>query len=364
MSGAALHADLVVERGGFRLDAAVDLAAGEIAAIMGPSGAGKSTLLAAIAGDVQVTAGEVAVGAKVVSAAGVHVSADRRGIALLGQDPRLFPHLDARDNIAFGLRVRGIDRRRARVEAQEWLTRVGVPDGALRRPAELSGGQQQRVAIARALAVDPRVLLLDEPFTSLDPETADGIRTLLHEQLAATRATAIIVTHDAVDAVVLASRLLVIENGGVTQAGTVRDVLLAPETAFAATLTGLNRVVGVASGGRWISDETDAPVVLTARPGAQHVRDGDRIAAVFPPAAVRVTSVSSDAPPDATAPAPNRWRAHVVRLEQTLSGVRIHTGPVPVAADVPIDAVEGIAVGDEVAIEVDPAAVRLLPSST
>nr|WP_274637351.1 ATP-binding cassette domain-containing protein [Microbacterium bovistercoris] len=237
MSGAGLEVRVRVERGAYVLDAALRADAGEIVAVMGPSGAGKSTLFDAIAGFVPLDAGEVRLDGRTLEAAsGVRVGPQHRGVVLLGQQPRLFPHLSARENVAFGPRARGTGRRAARTDADGWLDRVGLAGMGARRPAQLSGGQQQRVALARALATAPRVLLLDEPLTSLDPATAADIRALLRDQLAATGTTALIATHDAADAASLAGRLVVLEAGRITQEGGVREVLDAPATPFAAAV--------------------------------------------------------------------------------------------------------------------------------
>src|SRR5690606_31859007 len=139
-----------------------------------------------------------------------------RGVILLGQQPHLFPHLSARENIAFGPRARRIPKVQARADADAWLERIGLTGLGDRRPGRLSGGQQQRVALARALATSPRVLLLDEPFASLDPATADGIRSLLRDELAHTGTTVVMATHDASDAVALADRLVVLDAGRIT----------------------------------------------------------------------------------------------------------------------------------------------------
>ncbi len=242
MTGAALQARVRVDRGGYTLDAALQADAGQIVAVMGPSGAGKSTLFDAIAGFVPLTGGQVSLDGRTVdSASGPHVDPRHRGVVMLGQEPRLFPHLSARENIAFGPRARRIPRAAARAEAETWLARVGLAGMGDRRPAQLSGGQQQRVALARALATSPRVLLLDEPLTSLDPETAAGIRLLLSDQLADTGTTAIVATHDAADAVSLAARLVVLEAGRITQSGVVRDVLDGPATPFVAAVAAAHR---------------------------------------------------------------------------------------------------------------------------
>lgn len=245
MTGASLDARIRVDRGAFTLDAALRAEPGEILALMGPSGAGKSTLLGVLAGFVPLSAGAVRLdGDTVQDAAGIDVPARERGVILLGQQARLFPHLSARENIAFGQRARRVPRTQARAEAEAWLERIGLRDLGDRRPAHLSGGQQQRIALARALATSPRVLLLDEPLTSLDPATADGIRDLLRDELAET--TVVMATHDAADALVLADRLIVLENGRITGDGTPAAVLDAPPTSFAATVAS-----AIGKGGGW-----------------------------------------------------------------------------------------------------------------
>ena len=370
----ALDADVRVDRGAFRLDVRLRVAHGETVAIMGPSAAGKSTLLHAIGGLVRPTSGSVRVGGREVSGPAGELPVNRRGVVLLGQDPRLFPHLSARDNIAFGRRARGASRAVARCEADDWLLRVGLPDAGDRRPAALSGGQQQRVALARALATEPVALLLDEPLTALDQVTADGIRSLLAVHLS--RAATLIVTHDAVDAAALADRLVLIEDGRIAQAGAVREVLASPATPFAASIAGLNRVVGQARGGAW---HGDGVMLEGAEPAA--APDGQPLAAVFRPGAVRIARGDGALGDgelrdralagEGSAPcAMGSWTGQVVRLEQTPAGVRVHTampgltqtGGQIVACDVPIDAVAalGLASGAEVGLVIAPADVRFV----
>ena len=242
---AALSARMrVIRSSAFELDLDLQLAPGERVAVMGPSGAGKSTLLAALAGFVRLDAGRIELDADVIadgSGRGIHVAPMDRGVVLLGQDARLFPHLSARENVAYGPRARGHSRTEARRAADEWLDRVGLAGFGYRMPAQLSGGQQQRVALARALAVEPRLVLLDEPLTSLDIQTATEIRMLLADQL---RSTAVVITHDPVDALAIADRLVVIERGRVTQHGSVREVLRHPVTPFAQALSSHVRIAG------------------------------------------------------------------------------------------------------------------------
>jgi molybdate transport system ATP-binding protein len=361
-SGGALDAHVVIDRHGFRLDVALTVAPGEVVALMGPSGAGKSTLLAAIAGLLRMRSGHVRIDGG--DMAGSHpVAPHRRGVVLLGQDPRLFPHLSAADNIAFGMRAHGMSRHAARAEAQAWLDRVGLDGFGGRRPAELSGGQQQRVALARALATAPRVLLLDEPLTALDPETAGGIRALLAEQLRAAAATALVVTHDALDAASLASRLVMLERGAVTQTGAVREVLTTPATRFAAAVAGTNRLEGVASRGRWTTGSERTPVVLhtddeASRRAAAH--DGAPLAAFVRPADVVLELPDASEPRVTRPPGTGEWPARIVRLDHTPGGARVHTADPPVAVDVSPDAVAalGLAPGMAVRLRVEASMVR------
>ncbi len=372
-AGHGLDAHVVVQRRGApRVEMAVRAQPGEIVAVMGPSGAGKSTVLAAIAGLVRLSDGHVRVEGRTVSAASPrrHVAPAARETVLLGQEPRLFPHLSARENVAFGPRAQGTPRRQARRAADELLWRVGLPGAGDRRPGELSGGQQQRAALARALAVDPKVLLLDEPLTSLDAETAGEIRGVLAEQLTATRASTVIVTHDVVDAAALADRLVILESGHVAQQGPVREVLAAPATAFAAAVAGVNRVAGVARGGAWVAAADGREVVLTAdddRSRAAAAADGAPLVAFVRPSAIHVERADDETWTAALAlarddaPRAGEWVARVDRLEQTPAGVRVHTASPALAADVPAEAVaaRGIATGRPVRLRIAATDVRL-----
>ncbi|MDN3496637.1 ATP-binding cassette domain-containing protein [Planococcus sp. APC 4015] len=360
MSGGALEARIVVERGPFRLDAHVTAAAGEVVALMGPSGAGKSTLLGVIAGLVGMTEGRVALDDRTLDAAPrprTRVTPSERRIVLLGQEPHLFPHLSAHANIAFGRRARGATATVAGAEADEWLWRVGLAGMGDRRPAQLSGGQQQRVALARALATAPAVLLLDEPLASLDPETAGDIRAVLHDQLASTHTTAVVATHDAVDAVSLATRLVVLEDGRVTQQGAVRDVLAGPATRFAAAVAGVNRVPGRVTAGRFAAGALEL--------AASGIDDG-AVAAVFAPSAVALERVEASSwtgvlrlPAPST---PGDWFAKITRLEQTPVGVRVRTADPDVAVDLSAERTAGLglAPGQPVLLRVAPDEVRFV----
>ncbi|WP_251050657.1 MULTISPECIES: sulfate/molybdate ABC transporter ATP-binding protein [unclassified Microbacterium] len=350
-SGASgLRAHVVVAREHFAVDVAVEVAAGETVAVMGPSGAGKSTLLQALAGLEPLTAGVVEIDGRTVdraTAPRVHAAPMNRGIVLLGQDARLFPHLSVRENVAFGPRAAGVDARAARDSADGWLARVGLPGAGDRMPRELSGGEGQRVAVARALAASPRAVLLDEPLVALDPETAGDIRRMLRDQLAGV--TTIAVTHDAADAVALAERLIVIESGRVTQSGPVREVLATPASGFVASIADVNRIVGVARDGGWQS----GGVRLTSADAASRAHaevDGTALAAVFRPTDAQIVHASRDDP--------NTWLTDVTRIEPTLDGARVQTPSCVV--DVSLAEAARLAPGDSVRLHIEPAHVRFV----
>lgn len=229
----SLRADLGVERNGFRLDLAFSAPSGEVLALVGQNGAGKSTVLAAIAGLIPLRRGEVVLDGRLLErvATGVRLAPQAREVGVLFQGLALFDHLSAVDNVAYGLRARGVDRRSARVRAREWLARFGVEELAERRPPELSGGQAQRVALARALIVEPRMLLLDEPLIALDAQTVIDVREVLRETLHGFAGVSLLVTHEIGDALELADQILVLEHGRLVQQGTPSEVAAAPATA-------------------------------------------------------------------------------------------------------------------------------------
>lgn len=251
----ALDAQISVSRGAFLLDVNLHLAEGEVIALLGPNGAGKSTLLNAVSGLIEPAHGIVSVRGRTLSRrldshthyGRIFVPPTLRRVGLLGQDPLLFPHLSALENVAFGQRSQGRPASVARADATQWLEAVGLGDFSGRRPRELSGGQQQRVAIARALAARPDLLLLDEPLAALDVQTAAQIRRLIRESLIASGTTAVIVTHDVIDALVLADRVAILHDGQIIDDGPKERVLGHPKTAFIAALAGTNMLIGTAT---------------------------------------------------------------------------------------------------------------------
>ncbi|GGZ60720.1 ABC transporter ATP-binding protein [Streptomyces bluensis] len=312
-----LDARLVVDRGDFRLDVALTAAPGDVVALLGPNGAGKTTALRALAGLTPLTSGHLFLD----GAEWDGTPPESRPVGVVFQDYLLFPHLTALDNVAFGPRCQGATKAEARARAAVWLERMGLADHAGARPRRLSGGQAQRVALARALATRPRLLLLDEPLAALDARTRLEVRAGLRRHLAAFEAVAVLVTHDPLDAMVLADRLVVIEEGRVVQEGTPGDVARHPRTDYIAHLVGLNLYQGHAEG---------HTVRLDAGPAITTTEDLSGPAFVaFPPGAV---TLYRERPTGSSAR--NLWRGEVAGLETHGDQIRVDlTGELRLAAD-------------------------------
>lgn len=218
---------------------------GSITAVLGPSGCGKTTLLRTIAGFQQPLSGQVLMDGRVVASPHDYVRPDRRGVGIVPQEGALFPHLSVARNVAFGLD----SRRGSRERVEEMLELVGLSGFGRRMPQELSGGQQQRIALARALAPQPRIILLDEPFSSLDA----GLRTELREDVARmlriSGVTAMLVTHDQAEAMSMSDLVAVMQGGKITQVGEPREVYTRPTSLDVALLLGDVIVLGVSDSG-------------------------------------------------------------------------------------------------------------------
>lgn len=217
-------------------DVSLTAPAGQVLALLGPSGSGKSTILRLIAGLEPVDAGEIALGGETVSTRAHTTAPERRRVGFVFQDYALFPHLNAAENVAFGIAHLARPDRDAR--ALQWLQRVGLGARAGAYPHELSGGEQQRVALARALAPGPRAVLLDEPFSGLDPSLRSELRDVALAAITEARATAIFVTHHADEALLVADRLAVLKDGRVLQEAPPRDVYAHPASAETAAALG------------------------------------------------------------------------------------------------------------------------------
>jgi molybdate transport system ATP-binding protein len=210
-----VDATIVVSFPTLTIDVRLQADRGDIVGLVGPNGAGKSTVLRVLAGLQPLHDGRVIIGSRVVDdpALGVLITAAQRRVGVVFQDYRLFAHLTALDNVAFGLRCHGMKRRAARAAAAEWLERLDITDHADHKPAALSGGQAQRVALARALATVPDVLLLDEPLAAIDSDTRQRIREDLARYLDGFQGTTILVSHDQADIQAIASRTVMLDKG-------------------------------------------------------------------------------------------------------------------------------------------------------
>ena len=308
-----LDADVMVRRPGHTLTARLTAERGEVLAVIGPNGAGKSTLLRALAGLVPLHRGAIVCG-------GVRwddptrrpLRVQQRAIGMVFQDRLLFPHLSALDNVAFGPRSRGAGRAASREIASHWLERVGVGPLASRRASRLSGGQAQRVAIARALATDPSLLLLDEPMAALDVGVATALRLDLARHLTGFAGATVLVTHDPVDAMTLANRVVVLDEGRVAQVGSPEEVSRAPRTEHVARLVGLNVIRGHSTG-------TDIRLPDGSRLATTTAFNGE-VLACFGPNAVTL------ALEEPTGSARNQWRATVRTAVPHGAAVRVHLG--------------------------------------
>lgn len=319
----SLLADVRVTLGDFSEQVEVEVDDGEVVAVLGPNGSGKSTLLRALAGIQPLTSGRIELDGTVLDdpRSGVLVPPERRPCGVVFQDYLLFPHLDAQANVAFGLRNRGVTKAHAARRALEWLERMGVAEQASMKPARLSGGQAQRVALARALAVEPRLLLLDEPMAALDVGQRGSVRHELRLHLQAFGGSCILVTHDPLDAAAIADRLVIVEDGAVVQEGTLGAITTRPRTDYVAELAGLNLLRGSAVGTDLVLDGG------TALHTASQV-SGDVLAVIAP----RDIALYLD--PPAGSPR-NTWPTNVAEVHLLGDRARILLdGPIRVAAEI------------------------------
>jgi len=269
------------------VNATLSVPAGETLALLGPNGSGKSTVIEVLAGLVQPDDGRATLGNTALFA---HedgrmrlTEARRRGVALVTQDASLFPHLSVLDNVGFPARARGVTKARSRIVAHEWLERAGVGDLAERKPSSLSGGQARKVAVARALSSEPKLILLDEPFASLDVDAAVALRALLREVLVGR--TAVLSTHDGLDAIDLASSVAVLDRGAVVEQGPTAATFERPRTAFTAAMAGLVWISGV-----WTSHALTLADGQSVYASGRGLAAGARAAVAIDPRTVKLVS--------------------------------------------------------------------------
>jgi molybdate transport system ATP-binding protein len=338
-SGPDLAVAATVARGEFTLDVSLDVAAGEVLGVLGPNGAGKTTLLRALAGLEALSTGSVRLGDVCLDdvAGGRFVPPEQRRVGLVFQNYRLFPHLDVRDNVAFAPRSRGAGRARSRALADTWLERLELAPLATRRPHEISGGQAQRVALARALAAEPDLLLLDEPLAALDARTRLEVRAALRTHLTDFAGPVLVITHDPLEAMVMADRLLVLEHGRIVQQGRPAEVARRPATQYVARLVGLNLYPGAldpASGMAALDHGGSLAVTLADEsPVVERVLVG-----------LRPSAITLHATPPQQTSSRNVWSGTVAGLEPLADRVRVQVDAQPVAlVDVSAAAVADLA---------------------
>jgi molybdate transport system ATP-binding protein len=319
----SLHARVRTQLGSLGLECDISVEANVTVAVLGPNGAGKTTLLRVIAGLVPLDEGRIEVDGAVFedTATRTWLTPETRRVGFVFQNHGLFPHLSVLDNVAFGLRARGVDRKTANTKAHEWLERVDLGRYATSRPAALSGGQSQRAALARVLVTDPDVLLLDEPLAAVDASARLELRRALREHLSTFTAVRLIVTHDPLEAASLAERVVVLEDGRVTQEGPFGDVSARPRSPWIARVVGLNLLRGAVSSGALLLDDGSS---LTVATGVQ----GPALATIQPRAVALYRQPPDGSPRNVLRckvagvdPEGDRWR---IRLD----------GPFPLVAEV------------------------------
>lgn len=340
--------------GGLVLDVDLTVAAGETVAVVGPNGAGKTTLLRVVAGLHHLDDGVVRLDGAVLDdpASGRWVPPAARSMGVVFQDLLLFAHLHVLDNVAFGVAAQGARRREARAAARPWVERMGLAGVIESLPSVLSGGQAQRVALARALASGPRALLLDEPLSALDADVRGAVRRDLRAHLDSHDGPRLFVTHDPLDAALLADRAVVLEQGRVTAVGTLEELVARPRSAWGAELAGTN-LLHARSDGRTLVLR-DGGVVVAADP----VAAGPVLVAVRP-AAVALHRQHPEGSPR------NVWPATVVGIEGYAERRRVRlAGPVPLVAEVTASALAELElrVGAEVWASVKATEVNAYPA--
>ena len=324
-----LLVDGAVRLGEFRLELSIEARPDEVVALLGPNGAGKSTVLRVASGLLGLDSGVVRLDGRTLddTAREVFVEPQLRRVGVVFQDHRLFPHLRVLDNVAFGLRAQRMPRRAARDAARDWLRRLDLDELVHRHPRQLSGGQAQRVALARALASAPDALLLDEPLAALDVQTRSEVQGELREHLAAFPGPTILITHDPIEALLLAQRIVVLERGRVVQEGSPAEITSRPLTPYVAKLVGMNLYLGTASGDV-VRVDGGGSIVASEPPAG-------RVYAAMRPSAI---TVHTEAPHGSSAR--NIWAATITSLAPLGDRIRVTTaGELAATVDVTAAAV-------------------------
>ncbi len=322
-----LRATLQHRLGEFALDCALEAAQHSTLVVVGESGSGKTSFLRYLAGLLRPERGELTVAGETWCDTGraIWVPAHARPVGFVSQDYALFPHLSAADNIGFGLRAVGLDRGEVRRRTGAMLERFDLAALADRRPAQLSGGQQQRVALARALALDPALLLLDEPLSALDVEARHAVRTELKRTLKDLPCITVFVTHAPLEALLFGDRIAVMERGRVVQAGDQLALLKEPRSRYVATLLGLNLLPG-----RVASRGPGQEVAIQTERGLVHAVTDDPADRLFVVVSPEQVTLSLDPPGGSARNVLTGTVAEILPEPPYGERVRVVIGPAPV----------------------------------
>ncbi|MFJ5698645.1 ABC transporter ATP-binding protein [Arthrobacter sp. NPDC093139] len=346
----------------------IDVAEGEFVSLLGPSGCGKTTLLRSIAGLEDIHGGSISVKGKVLSEKGYTMPPERRNVGLIFQSYALWPHMTVFKNIAYGLKLHGWSKADIGPRVAEVLKVVGLEGLEERYPSQLSGGQMQRVAVARSLAAAPSVLLFDEPLSNLDAKLRESMRVELRRIQKEVGTTAVYVTHDQAEAMVISDRIVLMNQGEIVQQGTAKELYETPETMFAAKFLGFAnmlaaRVISTDAGSGLAQFELEgvsAPLITGRARKDVHVND--RVHLSLRPEAIRIgsTTDTSHGFPDrrATLPASVEdviYAGNICDVFLNVSGLRLRAQVTP-------GDLEGLSVGDGVTAIFDSRSIWPVPA--
>ncbi|MEQ1873876.1 MAG: ABC transporter ATP-binding protein [Ilumatobacteraceae bacterium] len=350
----SLQAQIRHRVGTLQLDVDLEVQSGEVLALLGPNGAGKTTLLRCLAGLSPIDTGCLSLGDVVLDAPGdgTFLPPDKRAIGFVFQDYMLFGQMTVLENIAYGLRARGMRAAEARRIASDWIESVGLAEYSHQPPPSLSGGQAQRVALARALATSPSLLLLDEPLAALDAGTRAAVRRDLRRHLDSFEGVVVLVTHDPVDAFALADRVAILDGGRIVQSGTLADVTAHPRSRYVADLVGVNLVAGEVADG-----------ILTTSAGVVVAVADAPVGPAF--AIIRPHSIALTRQTAAQSSVRNAWAGTIAEIDRLGDRARVGiVGTLALTAEITTSSLDALnlQIGDEIYATVKATDIEVYPA--